>query len=224
MSKNMDLKTLEKRAYRSTFEDGIWDLFIGLIILSLGLAPLFGLASNFTDFWSIIIPSLIINILAFLVFYLGKKYITIPRIGYVKFGLKRKSKQLKLKVFLLFVFFVNVILLILPLIGITDYIQVEPLFKTLLLGFGAFTLPFCVVAYFLDFARLYYYAFSIGIGFILTYFLTPILGYPLDTIITFCTIGVIIVLIGLYYFIYFLKKYPLSKQEEFDGEEENRIR
>lgn len=213
MSEDIDLKALEKRAYRSTFEDGIWDLFIGLIILSLGLAPLFGLISNFSELWDIIIPSLIINILAFLVFYLGKKYITIPRIGYVKFGSKRKLKQLKLKIFLLLVFFVNVILFILPLIGITDYIQIEPLLITLILGFGAFTLPFCVVAYFLDFARLYYYAFSIGIGFFLEYFLTPIVGYPFDTIITFGLIGVIIIVIGLYYFIYFLKKYPLPKEE-----------
>ena len=224
MSEDMNLKVLEKRAYRSTFDDGIWDLFIGLIILSIGLGPLFGLVISLPEFWNIIIPSLICNILAFLIFYFGKKYVTIPRIGNVKFGPKRKSKQLKLKIFLMIVFIVNVILLILPLTGITDYIQIEPLFITFFLGFGGFTLPFCVVAYYLDFARLYYYAFAAGLGFPLSRFLTPIVGYSLDTIIIFSIIGLIIVLIGLYYFIYFLKKYPLSKQEEFDGEEENRFR
>ncbi|MFX1600031.1 MAG: hypothetical protein ACFFB6_05490 [Promethearchaeota archaeon] len=224
MSEDIDLKTLEKRAYRSTFDDGIWDLFIGLIILSLGLAPLFSLVTNLPEFWNSIIPALIINTIAFLIFYLGKKYITIPRIGYVKFGPKRKSKQLKLKVFLLSVFIINVVLFILPFTGLIDYIQIGPLLFTLLLGFGMFTLPFCVVAYFLDFSRLYYYAFSVGIGFFLTDFLTPYVGYLLDIIIIFSIIGFTIVLIGLYYFIYFLKKYPLSKQEEFDGKEESRIR
>ena len=224
MTEDIDLKALEKRAYRSTFEDGIWDLFIGLIILSIGLGPLIGLFINLSEFWNIMIPSLICNVFAFLVFYYGKKYITIPRIGYVKFGPKRKSKQLKLKLFLVFVFAVNVILLILPLSGIMDYIEIEPLLIALLLGFGVFTLPFCVVAYFLDYTRLYYYAFSVGVGFLLGEFLDPFLWYSLDMIIIFSIIGFIIILIGLFFFIQFLQKYPLTEKEEFDGEEENRIR
>jgi MFS family permease len=224
MSEDIDLKALEKRAYRSTFDDGLWDLFIGLIVLSIGLGPLIGYLLSLYELWTAIIPSLICNILAFLIFYFGKKYITIPRIGYVKFGLKRKSKQLKLKFFLIIVFIVNVILFVLPLLGIIDYAEIAPLFITLLLGFGVFTFPFCVMAYFLDYTRLYYYAFSVGIGYFLIEFLTPIVGYLLGMAIIFNTIGASIVLIGLYYFIYFLKKYPLSKQEEFDGEEENRIR
>ena len=210
MSEDIDLKALEKRAYRSTFDDGIWDLFIGLIILNLGIGPLFGLFINLSEFWDIIIPSLVFVIIAFLIFYLGKKYITIPRIGYVKFGPKRKSKQLKLKIFLMIVFILNVILLILPLSGIMNYAEIEPLLIKLLLGFGVFAFPLCVVAYFLDFTRLYYYAFSVGIGMFLTDLITPIVGNPLDVIIIFSLIGVLIVLIGLIYFIRFVKKYPLS--------------
>jgi len=211
MTENIDLKALEKKAYRSIFEDGIWDLFLGILILNFGLAPLFGLFINLPEFWNVIIPSLIICIFAFLVFYLGKKYITIPRIGFVKFGPIRKSKQFKLKIFLAVVFIANVILLILPLTDLINYSQIQPLIISLMLGLGGLTLPFCVVAYFLDFTRLYYYAFSIGFAFFILEFLTPILGYPLETIIIFSIIGGIIVLIGLNYFIRFLKKYPLSK-------------
>ncbi|MBN2258633.1 MAG: hypothetical protein JW704_12600 [Anaerolineaceae bacterium] len=29
MSALMDLKVLEKKAYRSTFQDGLWDLYLG---------------------------------------------------------------------------------------------------------------------------------------------------------------------------------------------------
>ena len=81
----------------------------------------------------------------------------------------------------------------------------------LLLGLGMFTLPFCVIAYFLDFTRLYFYAFSAGIGFILAKSLDPIVGNQFGSIIVFGSIGGIIVVIGLYYFILFLKKYPLPK-------------
>ncbi|MFX0105396.1 MAG: hypothetical protein ACFE75_07895 [Candidatus Hodarchaeota archaeon] len=211
MSESIDLKALEKKAYRSVFNDGLWDLFIGLIILTLGFSTLFGLLFNLPELWNVIIPSLMGNIIAFLVFYLGKRFITIPRIGIVKFGPKRKSKQLKLKIFLFMVFIVNIILFILPFTGIIDYTQIEPLFLILILGIGIFTIPFCVVAYFLDFARLYYYAFLAGIGLFLTEMLSPIVGAPLDTILIFGTIGGVIVIIGLYYFIRFLKTYPLSK-------------
>ncbi|MFX1553355.1 MAG: hypothetical protein ACFFBV_05450 [Promethearchaeota archaeon] len=211
MSESIDLKALEKKAYRSVFNDGLWDLFIGLIILSLGLSTLIGSFLNLSELWNIIVPSLLLNIMAFLIFYLGKKFITIPRIGFVKFGPKRKSKQLKLKMFLLIVFIVNIILFILPFTGLIKYIEIEPFILTLILGLGGFTFPFCVVAYFLDFTRLYFYAFSAGIGFFLTELLYPIVGAPLDIIIIFSTIGGIIVVIGLYYFIQFLKKYPLSK-------------
>lgn len=211
MSESIDLKALEKKAYRSIFNDGLWDLFIGLIILSLGLSTLIGSFLNLSELWNIIVPSLLLNIMAFLIFYLGKKFITIPRIGFVKFGPKRRSKQLNLKIFLFIVFIVNIILFILPFTGIINYIQIEPLFLILILGIGIFTIPFCVVAYFLDFTRLYYYAFFAGIGFFLTNLLSPIVGAPLDTILTFGIIGGVIVVIGLYYFIRFLKKYPLSK-------------
>ena len=41
MSESIDLKSLEKKAYRSVFNDGLWDLFIGMLILNFGLGSLF---------------------------------------------------------------------------------------------------------------------------------------------------------------------------------------
>jgi len=211
MSENLDLKSLEKKAYRSVFNDGLWDLFIGLIILNMGLATLLGSLFNLPEIWNIIIPSLVWNIMAFLVFYFGKKFITIPRIGFVKFGPKRKSKQLKLKLILFAFFIMNILLFVLPFTGLIRNIQLEPLLLTLILGMGVLTFPFCVVAYFLDFTRLYYYAFLAGIGLFLTELLYPIVGSPLDTFFSYGITGGAIVVIGLYYFIQFLKEYPLSE-------------
>ena len=113
MTEKIDLKAIEKKAYRSFFMDGIWDIFIGMIFLNLGIGPLFILLFNFPDIWNTIIISLGWNIFAFLIFYFGKKYITIPRIGFVKFGQKREAKRIKLKVFLLGVFIINLFLFIL---------------------------------------------------------------------------------------------------------------
>jgi len=211
MSEGDALKTLERKAYRSIFDDGIWDLFMGLIILSMGLSTFIGTILHLPEGWDTIIPVLFINIIAFLIFYLGKKFITIPRMGFVKFGSKRKVKQLKLKIFLLFMFIINVILFLLPLTGLIRNIQIQPLILSLLLGLGVYAFPFCVVAYYLDFTRLYYYAFLAGIGLFLTEMLYPIVGSPLDTFLSYGITGWAIVAIGLYYFIRFLKKYPLSE-------------
>ncbi|MFW9968812.1 MAG: hypothetical protein ACFFDF_01345 [Candidatus Odinarchaeota archaeon] len=211
MSEHIDLKSLEKKAYRSTFDDGLWDLFTGLIILSLGIASSVGSLFNLSEIWITIIPALVLNIIAFLIFYLGKKFVTVPRIGFVKFGQKRKSKQLKLKIFLIIFAVVNLILAILPFTGLLRTIPVEPLLITLILGIGFFTFPLCITAYFLDFTRLYYYALLAGMGLFLTNLIHPMVGAPFDTLLTFGIIGVGITVIGLYYFIQFLKKYPLSK-------------
>ncbi|UCC21256.1 MAG: hypothetical protein JSV62_08260 [Promethearchaeota archaeon] len=211
MTENIDLKSLEKKAYKSTFEDGIWDIFLGLLVLNIGLGPLFSMFINLPEFWDTLIFSIVFCTIAFLIFYLGKKYITVPRIGDVKFGPKRTSKLLKLRIFLSIVFILNVVLFTLPLTGILNYADIQPLLITLILGFGVFTIPFCIVAYFLDFTRLYYYALSIGLGLFLTDLLTPIIGFPFDIIIIFSLLGGIIVIIGLVYFICFLRKYPLSK-------------
>jgi len=212
MTESIDLKSLEKKAYRSVFNDGLWDLFIGMLILNLGTGPLFTFLFGSLGNLTVFIIMTIWNIITLLIFILGKKYITIPRVGYVKFGPKRKSKQLKLKIFLIVVFFVNLILFGLNLGDMIDYSLIQPLLIALFLGFGLFTIPFFVIAYFLDFTRLYYYSFSAGLGFFLTELLSPIVGDYLDDFIVFGVIGGIIILIGLYYFISFLKKYPLSKK------------
>ncbi|MFX1468651.1 MAG: hypothetical protein ACFFB8_08295 [Promethearchaeota archaeon] len=210
MAENVNLKSLERKAYRSIFEDGLWDLFIGLILLSLGLTTFLSSILNLSDLWVAVIPTLILNIIALLIFYLGKKFITIPRLGIVKFGPKRKSKQQKLKLFLFAFFILNIILLILPFTDLVNSIKFEPLIIALILGLGAITLPFVVIAYLLDFTRLYIYAILAGIGFFLTEVLYPFVGSPLDTLLSFGVLGGVIVVIGLYYFIHFLKKYPLS--------------
>lgn len=213
MTESIDLKSLEEKAYRSVFNDGLWDIFIGMLILNLGMGPLFDFFFGSLGYLAIFIIILVWNTITLLIFILGKKYITIPRIGYVKFGPKRKSKQLKLKIFLIGVFFVNLLLFVLNIADIIEYSQMQPLLIALFLGFGILTIPFCIIAYFLDFTRLYYYAFSAGLGFFLTELLPPIVGEYLDDFIIFGVIGGIIILIGLYYFISFLKKYPLSKRE-----------
>ena len=42
MAEEIDLKELEKKVYRSTFQDGIWDIFVGMIFLAFSFIPITG--------------------------------------------------------------------------------------------------------------------------------------------------------------------------------------
>ena len=38
MTQNINLKALEKKAWRSVFQDGLWDIFLGLLLMAFGLS------------------------------------------------------------------------------------------------------------------------------------------------------------------------------------------
>ncbi len=78
MSKFVNLKEIERRAYLSYHQDGVIDLGIGLCLLALG-STLVNQASDFASLIWIPIPLL----------PLLKKHITIPRLGYLRFESKR---------------------------------------------------------------------------------------------------------------------------------------
>ncbi len=211
MTQNIDLKDLEKKAWRSTFQDGLWDIYFGLLFMGMGIytiPQLFGLEDTF----SLILILMIWNFSAFGLFFIGKKLITIPRIGFVRFGKKRIIKKVKLAIFLFFMVGLNVIFLFLPFSGLN--IRLNAFTTMLIIGTLFIMLPICVVAYFLQFERLYIIAIMGGLGLSLAELLRPIVGSPLHSIITFCTLGGIITAWGIVLFVRFLKEYPSPKKDQ----------
>jgi hypothetical protein len=79
-----DLSAVEEQAYKTTWEDGILDLVLGGSLITIGLlfrTDLAGLAGVF------------VAVLAMPAWGIGKKFITVPRLGYVAFGRERKTKE-----------------------------------------------------------------------------------------------------------------------------------
>jgi hypothetical protein len=79
-----DLNAVEERAYRSTWDDGILDLLLGLGLVLLGVlfrTDLAGLAGVFVA--ALLLP----------VWAAAKKLITEPRLGYVKFSEQRRARE-----------------------------------------------------------------------------------------------------------------------------------
>lgn len=210
MSDQLNLKRLEKKAWRSAFQDGIWDIYFGLLILGLAIAPFgenFGLP---VELGSMIIV-LCVNTIAVLFLIFAKKYITIPRLGFVKFGAKRKKTKKRLLIFLVFNCALALLFLFVNISGIFEILNIGGLAEPLVIGLLLITVPLSVLAYFLEFHRLYIYAILFGLGFFISELVYPFVGSPLDLFLSLGLLGIVVIFIGLGYFVQFLRKYS-SKQ------------
>lgn len=94
MTDNMDLEALEKRAWTSMFQDGLWEIIIGLMLLTMTLGiTMDELGASDTMRQVITIPMFFLGVP---ILYLGKKYMTIPRLGIVKFSDYREKRKLRM--------------------------------------------------------------------------------------------------------------------------------
>lgn len=212
MSENIDIKELEKKAWVSTFQDGLWDIYIGLIIMGLGfpwLGGFFGLPETV----DVLVTIFSWDIGAMIVLFLGKNYITKPRMGFAKFGQIRKKRNKLLALFLAMMVAFTIITLIFTLIGMFQ-IQLPGFLVMLIIGLLFITLPFSILAYFIQLKRLYLYAIVGGLGLSLSEFLTPLFGPPYNDIIPFGGTGLVITISGLTLLVKFLRKYSTKQDEE----------
>lgn len=93
MSEQIDLKGIERRAWRSTFEDGLWDIYLGLILFAMGISHLLDrLVMTEGTRTTIYIG---VMVAAMLLLFLGKRFMTVPRIGQVKFNAERQKRRKK---------------------------------------------------------------------------------------------------------------------------------
>jgi len=211
MSTELNLKEIERKAFRSTYQDGLWDMNLGLIVVFMSIF-IYRPASGYSP-WNIILSSLLIA-LANGIFWAGKKFITLPRMGQVRFGAMRKRKGRTLAIIL-----GAFILLQVGLVGMTALGWVNPAVGEKLNGFlpeRDSTLPvvaaigslmvgisMIMIAYFSDFPRGYYIAIMMAMAvFLMIYLNQPV--YPV-------IIGGLIILPGLVLFVRFLKTYPLQR-------------
>jgi len=208
IANSIDLKELERKAWRSTFNDGLFDIYIGIMFFGISVGYLLG--ELFTIIYNYLFLFLILGI-AILILTIGKRKITIPRMGFVKFGKTRKMRKKRI----LLVLLINVIILLI-IYFITEpssgFLKLVPPFNSLILGLFMI-IPLCAIAYFLQFRRLYFYGIFMG----LTPFLTDVFEFFMSNIaaiiLVFTIIDGFIIFIGFVFLIKFVKRYPLLKDE-----------
>lgn len=157
MNAPFNLKELERKAFRSFYQDGIWDIFFGLMMLALYASTIFDNSGNKA---LKILPMIFLEIFAMLFLIYGKKQITTPRLGHVVFGPKRKRR-------FVYIFIVNLVALAagIVLYGANDLLSLNLAQSELIapLGMGVWiAFLTSIMAYFLDFDRLYIYALIYG--------------------------------------------------------------
>ncbi|MGB7055061.1 MAG: hypothetical protein WBE28_07055 [bacterium] len=212
MVQSIDLKQLERKVWTSFFEDGIWDIYLGMLLMAMAVGALltdFGVPESTQ---MIVYGCLITTACLFL--WVGKRYIVIPRVGRVHFGSKGKSRMGKAIIMLTISVLVGFVAFVIA--GLCAKGSVPQSLPTELLlpaiWVGNMIIVFSFAAYFLCFNRLY----LIGVMFAV--------GVPLDIILrewthrdlTFVAFGIpamVILSMGGVVLVRFLRKYPQLREE-----------
>ncbi|MFW9923284.1 MAG: hypothetical protein ACFFDW_08380 [Candidatus Thorarchaeota archaeon] len=202
-----DLEKIEKKAFSSIFQDGIFDMILGYILVSYSLSTY--LFDSLLPVWRAIL-SLIIYCIGIIGLFLCKRYVTQPRMGTAIFGYKRRNRQ---RILVIMTSILVVLTLVIMILTMTDTFQLGSLgYGTAAIFGGSILLFFMGLAFMLDFNRLYLtgslFAIAIGLNEVFFVMNKTIYGY-----ISQWTIGGIIMGIGITYFIIFLTKHPIKARE-----------
>ncbi|UCC79982.1 MAG: hypothetical protein JSW64_01090 [Candidatus Zixiibacteriota bacterium] len=210
MKENLNLKELERKAYRATFQDGFLDITLGLFLIGSAIAGLFQDNKPVR-----LIITVIIILVPLAIFLLGKKKITVPRIGMVKFGAERKARKKKVAAIILMAVIIS------SLLALMAMTHSMPIFLAeLLKGFGsavgfgllAFTM-FIFGGYYNDIPRLYLYGLLFGASLFLSECYYNKVGIEVHSSVWFGASGLIMLSIGISLLIRFIRLYPVPSEE-----------
>ncbi len=202
MDSNNDLDRLEKKTASLNFQDGIFDMTLGLVLVAFGIASL--LYNYLPDPWNSLFGFLLYLVIAIPLF-LVQFLVTKPRLGIVKYGAKRKKINIAIIAVGVVILLSNIVVFILIF---TDTLQFNGNVYLMAVIFGLVPLTiFTLMAHFMSFKRLYLIGTIFSISFTMKEILT-IQNFDLIGNILFLSLGVVIISIGLVCLIRFLKKYP----------------
>jgi hypothetical protein len=199
VAKEPNLKEIERRAYMSYHQDGLLDIFVGVFILGYGV----GIFMDIMEFgFGSIMPAILIAVILPL-WIVAKRKITMPRIGFVKFGPRGSNKLFAiflglmvagLGVFFAFALFQG---------GRSPWLDV--IFQNGLIIVGTGSLAVCILfGYSMGLKRLYAYGLLALIVLAIGQFTGIFFAYLL------VALGTAVLATGCALLIVFVRKYPLQ--------------
>jgi len=204
MINKTSLREIEKKTCMSYHQDGLLDIFVGLDILLFGIGILLLTMTDFSMWFLIpvIFPSIMVPI-----WISAKKSITMPRIGYVNFGVRGANKMMALFLGLMVAGLGAFIVLGLgAFTGQGWALTLKAFFISnmmIFIGISAATIS-SLFAYTMGLKRLYGYGLSI----LVLFFTGDFLVIPFEYQVV--TIGFVIIISGFVLLTRFMRKYPLA--------------
>jgi len=210
MNVKTSLKAIEKRTYISYHQDGLIDIFVGVYVLLFGLGIFLRTLEDFSTWFVIpaIFPAVMVPI-----WVSAKKRITMPRIGYVKFGGRGANKLMAV--------FIGLLVAGLGAFMVFSFassqgwaLTVRNLIASngmMIIGIAAFALS-SLFAYTMGLNRLYAY----GLLALVLFLAGRFIAFPFEYILL--TIGLAVIMNGFVLLIGFIRKYPLPQGDETNVE------
>jgi len=201
VTKEPNLKEIERKTYMSYHQDGLLDIFAGMYILGFGLGISIDVIWDFS-MGIILIPGAFIAV-AFPIWIAAKRRITMPRIGFVNFGVRGANKLTAIFVGLsvvgLGVF--SVFTLATFQGGSRQWLDLIFQNGMLIVGFGS--LAICILfGYSMGLKRLYAYGLLAMIALVIGHFTSIFFAYIL------LALGITVITTGAALLISFVKNYP----------------
>jgi len=213
MSRKNSLRAIEKKTYMFYHQDGLLDIFIGIYVLLFGIGISLLTLTDFNTWFLIpaIFPAIMIPI-----WISAKRKITMPRIGYVNFGVRGVNKMTAIFIGLMVAGLgVFMVFGLGASMGEGWALTLRDFFisnSMLIIGVGAVSVS-SLFAYTMGLKRLYGYGLLIFVLFFTGHFITIPFGYIL------LAIGFVIAISGFVLLMQFIRKYPLSQGEEINVQE-----
>jgi hypothetical protein len=201
------LKEVEKRTYMSYHQDGLLDIFVGIYVLLFGLGISLRTVGDFSTWFVIpaIFPAVMVPI-----WVSAKRRITMPRIGYVKFGVRGAGKLMAL---LLGLMVAGAGLGALMAFSFSSSQGWALAFRDIIISYAMIIIGIVAVfvsslfGYTMGLKRLYVYGLLIFALFFAGYFIP----FPFEYILL--TIGLVITINGFVLLIRFIRKYPITQSD-----------
>jgi MFS family permease len=206
MSTNKTLRAVDRKLFKTYFEDGLVDIFLAAWVLMFAIGPL--LSGTLGDFWSSVVFLPFWGVVYLILRYIRKRVIS-PRIGSVKWGAMRTKK---LRVGIIVMMVINLVFLGL---GIVSFLIPIGSGWAMSIRFGVMMLIiFSAAGFMLDFNFLYVYGVLAALAMPVGEWLYQKAGfshhgYP---VVFGCLAGIMFVR-GLVTFITFLKTNPDQVEE-----------
>ena len=202
LTKEPNLKEIERKAYTSYHQDGLLDIFAALYILGFGIGIFMDVLWDFS--FGVILPGILVAVVLPL-WIAAKRKITMPRIGYVNFGTRGANKLtavfLGLMVAGLGAFFAFTMATSQE--GLRQWLDLIVQNGMLVVGFG--TLAICALfGYSMGLKRLYAYGLLAAIALVTGHFVGIFFAYIL------MALGATVMIAGFALLINFVRKYPLK--------------